>query len=176
MTDYYGTENRLPTIYPPHFPRFFEVELVRLPAMSTHPQRIGVAAITENLLKRKWSSVILRYLHQGLNDPAEISKIETSISTKVMSERLRTMVRYGLIARFPRPSPSAVIEYRLTALGKKILEMIDCINSLDEQFRQGRFALRGKLDASPEDQGLEDTNETDSSTTAPLSTGISVRP
>ena len=89
--------------------------------MNSPAQKIGVAAITENLLKRKWSTVILRHLEQGTNDPCEIAKIETDISPKVMSERLRTMVRYGLIARYPRPAPSSVIEYRPTILGKKIL-------------------------------------------------------
>jgi DNA-binding HxlR family transcriptional regulator len=121
--------------------------------MNSPAQRIGVAAITENLLKRKWSSIILRHLNQGITDPIEIAKIETDISPKVMSERLRTMVRYGLIARFPRPSPSSVIEYRLTSLGKKILEMIETINLLDQQIKQSRSPLGGHLDDISDDSG-----------------------
>jgi DNA-binding HxlR family transcriptional regulator len=100
--------------------------------------RLGVAAITENLLKRKWSATILRYLEKGVSDPAEITKHEVNISTKVMSERLRTMLRYGLLARFPRPSPSTVIEYRLTPLGKKLLEMINALDELDQQLIKSR--------------------------------------
>jgi len=119
--------------------------------MNSPAHRIGVAAITENLLKRKWSAIILRHLSHGRNDPQEIAKKETNLSPKVMSERLRTMVRYGLIARYPRPAPSSVIEYRLTVLGKKILEMIDTIDTLDQQLRQGRFATQKNHD------GMEDT-------------------
>jgi DNA-binding HxlR family transcriptional regulator len=100
--------------------------------------RVGAAAITENLLKRKWSATILRYLEKGITDPAEITKREVNISTKVMSERLRTMLRYGLLARYPRPSPSTVIEYRLTPFGKKLLEMIDAIDNLDQQLIKNR--------------------------------------
>jgi DNA-binding HxlR family transcriptional regulator len=100
--------------------------------------RLGVAAITENLLKRKWSAIILRYLEKGVNDPAEITKREVNISTKVMSERLRTMLRYGLLARFPRPAPSKMIEYRLTPLGKKLLELINAIDELDQQLIRSR--------------------------------------
>jgi DNA-binding HxlR family transcriptional regulator len=134
--------------------------------MNSPAQRIGVAAITENLLKRKWSAIILRYLSRGVNDPSEIAKEEAGISPKVMSERLRTMVRYGLIARFPRPAPSEVIEYRLTDLGKKILEMIDTINALDRQLRQGRFA-RGKThDVLSDEPGPDEANGTDSFLTA----------
>ncbi len=103
--------------------------------------RLGVAAITENLLKRKWSATILRYLEKGISDPAEITKREVNISTKVMSERLRTMLRYGLLARFPRPSPSTVIEYRLTPLGRKLLEMINAIYELDQDLIKSRKSL-----------------------------------
>lgn len=98
--------------------------------------RVGIAAITENMLKRKWSAIILRYLEKGVTDPSEITKRELDLSPMVMNERLRTMLRYGLIARFPRPAPSAVIEYRLTPLGKKILEMINAIDELDQQLNQ----------------------------------------
>jgi DNA-binding HxlR family transcriptional regulator len=130
--------------------------------MNSPAQRIGVAAITENLLKRKWSTVILRHLNDGKNDPCEIAIIETDISPKVMSERLRTMVRYGLIARFPRPAPSSVIEYRPTVLGKKILEMIDNINTLDQQLRQGWFARRENKEHMPHDLGLDATSTPES--------------
>lgn len=131
--------------------------------MNNRVQRIGVAAITENLLKRKWSSIILSHLHSGLTDPIDIAKVEPNISPKVMSERLRTMVRYGLITRFSRPSPSDVIEYRLTVLGAKIIEMIDCINKLDQQFRQGRFAPHGN-----HTEVQEDSEAVDSARTEPL--------
>jgi DNA-binding HxlR family transcriptional regulator len=103
--------------------------------------RLGAAAITENLLKRKWSATILRYLDKGISDPAEITKHEVDISTKVMSERLRTMLRYGLLARFPRPSPSTVIEYRLTPLGRKLLDMINAIDELDQQLIKSRKSM-----------------------------------
>jgi DNA-binding HxlR family transcriptional regulator len=103
--------------------------------------RLGAVAITENLLKRKWSATILRYLEKGVNDPAEIARHEVNISTKVMSERLRTMLRYGLLARFPRPSPSTVIEYRLTSLGKTLLDMINAINELDQQLIKSRNSM-----------------------------------
>ena len=91
---------------------------------------VGAAAIAENILKRKWSASILRYLDAGLNDPAAISKRETDLSPMVLNERLRTMLRYELIARFPQPSKR--VEYRLTPRGKKVLQMLDIIQRLDE--------------------------------------------
>ncbi|HTB80871.1 MAG TPA: winged helix-turn-helix transcriptional regulator [Opitutaceae bacterium] len=103
--------------------------------------RVGIAAITENMLKRKWSATILRYLEKGVTDPTEITKREVALSAGVISERLRTMHRYGLIARYPRPAPSTVIEYRLTPLGKKILEMINAIDQLDQQLNKSRRSI-----------------------------------
>jgi len=108
--------------------------------------RVGIAAITENMLKRKWSAIILRYLEKGVSDPSEITKREVNLSAMVMNERLRTMLRYGLIARFPRPAPSTVIEYRLTPLGRKILEMINAIDRLDQELNQQLLLTRRSIE------------------------------
>lgn len=93
---------------------------------------VGTAAITENLLKRKWSATILRHLDQGITDPAEILKREEQLSAAVMNERLRTMHRYTLIARFPQRGPSMVVEYRLTPRGRKVLKVLNIIDELDQ--------------------------------------------
>jgi len=111
--------------------------------------QLRVAAIIENLLKRKWSATILRYIAKGVSDPAEIAKHEVNISTKVMSERLRAMLRYGLLARFPRPSPSPVIEYRLTPLGKTLVNMINAIDELDRQLIKSRKPTEENLGINP---------------------------
>ena len=97
---------------------------------------VGTAAVTENLLKRRWSAVILRHLADGISDPAEICKVEPDISAAAMNERLRNMLRFCLITRFPRASPSKVIEYRLTARGHKILKVLNFIDQLDEEASQ----------------------------------------
>ena len=110
--------------------------------MPPPPPSVGIAAITENLLKRKWSAGILRYLDEGMTDPVEIAKHEPELSPAVMSERLRAMLRYGLIARYPRPAPSKVVEFRLTPRGKKILRMLDMIDRLDQLDQ--RLTLNGK--------------------------------
>ena len=97
---------------------------------------VGTAAVTENLLKRRWSAVILRHLAAGINDPAEICKRESEISTAAMNERLRNMLRFNLISRYPRASPSKIIEYRLTARGQKVLKILSLIDQLDAEASQ----------------------------------------
>jgi DNA-binding HxlR family transcriptional regulator len=103
---------------------------------------VGTATITEDMLKRRWSARILRYLDRGVTDPAEITKTEANLSPSVMSQRLRTMLRYSLIARYPRAAPSKVVEFRITVRGKKILKMLDVIDQLDQLDQ--RLALNGK--------------------------------
>ena len=100
--------------------------------MSRPAQFIGTAAITENLLKRKWSATILRHLQTGVTDPAEIFRREPDLSSSAMLERLRTMLRYHLIERLPRAGPSTPVHYRLTLRGEKILKMLNFIEHLDE--------------------------------------------
>ncbi len=97
---------------------------------------VGTAAVTENMLKRRWSAVILRHLDQGMTDPDDVIRCEEGLTASIMSERLRTMLRYGLIARYPRPAPSTVVEFRLSARGKKILKILDVIDQLDQLDRQ----------------------------------------
>lgn len=97
---------------------------------------VGTAAVTENLLKRKWSAVILRHLADGLTDPSEIGKREPELSPKAMNERLRNMLRFCLITRYPSPSSSKLVEYRITPRGHKILKVLNFIEQLDEDASQ----------------------------------------
>ena len=97
------------------------------------PNIVGTAAVTENLLKRKWSAVILRYMASGISDPTEIGKNEASLSTAAMNERLRNMQRFGLITRFHSASSAKVVEYRMTARGHKILKLLNFIDQLDSE-------------------------------------------
>jgi DNA-binding HxlR family transcriptional regulator len=97
---------------------------------------VGTGSVVENMLKRKWSAAILRYLVQGVTDPADIVRHEPDLSASVMYERLRAMLRYELVGRFPRPAPSKVVEFRPTPRGKKILKMLDVIDRLDQLDQQ----------------------------------------
>lgn len=93
---------------------------------------VGSPAITENLLKRKWSLAILRHLRVNAGDPLEILKHEPDITTLALNERLRTMHRYALIERIARgPRPRAVT-YRLSPKGRRILSLLELVCQLDD--------------------------------------------
>ena len=131
--------------------------------------------MTENLLKRRWSAVILRHLASGLCDPAEICRLEPDISRAAMNERLRNMLRFALIVRYPRASPSKVIEYKLTPRGLNILNVLNIIDQLEQKAtkqdnQEEEFTLvtmRRKKAASPTKKGILLKDATKSATQPP---------
>ena len=94
---------------------------------------VGTATVIESLLKRRWSVVILRHLASGLSDPVEISKREVALSPAAVNERLRNMLRYGLIARYRRLARPKMVRYRALPRGYQILEVLNLIDQLDQQ-------------------------------------------
>jgi DNA-binding HxlR family transcriptional regulator len=94
---------------------------------------VGTAIVIESLLKRKWSVIILRHLANGVTDPVEISKREVALSPAAVNERLRNMLRYGLISRYRRLARPKSVRYRATPRGYQILEVLNLIEQLDQQ-------------------------------------------
>jgi DNA-binding HxlR family transcriptional regulator len=102
---------------------------------------VGIAAVTENLLKRKWSIIILRHLSTGITDPLAICKLEPELTILAMNERLRMMLRYSLITRIVLRTSAKMIDYRLTPRGLKILKMLTMIEQLDESQEKSEIVL-----------------------------------
>lgn len=93
---------------------------------------VGALAVTENLLKRRWSVIILRHISNGINTPPDICEKEPDLTAVVMNERLRTMQRYSLITRSPARATAKSMNYRLTPRGQKILKMLTLIEQFDQ--------------------------------------------
>lgn len=118
--------------------------------MSPPPYLVGPAAVTENLLKRKWSKVILRHLDNGLHTPVEICRMEPDLTQMALNERLRSMLRYSLVTRYtryPENGAEKQIVYRLTLRGQKVLQMLTLIERLDELNDKDQIILRDEIPA-----------------------------
>ncbi|RFC49776.1 MAG: DNA-binding transcriptional regulator [Verrucomicrobia bacterium] len=101
--------------------------------MSPSSYHVGTATIIESLLKRKWSVIILRHLANGISDPAEIRKREEALTPLAINERLRNMLRYGLITCYRRLTRPKSARYRPSPRGYQIIEVLDLIDRLDKQ-------------------------------------------
>jgi DNA-binding HxlR family transcriptional regulator len=55
------------------------------------------------------------------------------LSTKVLNERLRKLVRYGILARRAYPEVPPRVEYRLTRFGQKFTKLIDGVEALQRE-------------------------------------------
>ncbi|HUG11341.1 MAG TPA: winged helix-turn-helix transcriptional regulator [Opitutaceae bacterium] len=103
--------------------------------------RFGAAAITVNILKRKWSVVILRHLNNGVCSPAAICDAEPDLSPMALNERLRMMFRYNLITHNPFRVSAKTQECHLTPRGSQILKMINLIEQIDEMDETGDASM-----------------------------------
>jgi DNA-binding HxlR family transcriptional regulator len=85
----------------------------------------------EDVIGCKWSVSVLLALRDGVLRPGELERHIEGISTKVLNERLRKLLRYGLIAqqRFAESPPRT--EYRLTPFGDELTALIERIRLLD---------------------------------------------
>jgi DNA-binding HxlR family transcriptional regulator len=102
---------------------------------TTHvPARAGaipVAAMVESIVGCKWSLRLLDQFAAGLSRPSELLRACPSLSAKVMNERLRKMVRFGIVERtvFGTKPPLEVV-YVLTPFGQRFRGILDEVRQL----------------------------------------------
>ena len=69
------------------------------------------------------------------------------LTTKVLNERLRKLVSYGVIERHAFPEIPPRVEYEMTAFGQKLAGILDAIQELDDEIgRENRQATRARSD------------------------------
>ncbi|MEC4766358.1 helix-turn-helix domain-containing protein [Halomonas sp. CUBES01] len=87
----------------------------------------------EDVVGCKWSVSVLLSVGSGINRPGALERHIQGISTKVLSERLRKLTAYGLLEKHSYPEVPPRTEYSLTTSGKKLLEIVLQIQSLDAE-------------------------------------------
>lgn len=102
--------------------------------------RIPVASMVESIVGCKWSVRLLRFLSDGYNRPSALLRACPGLSTKVMNERLRKMMRFGIIQRTVYgEKPPIEVEYRLTPFGSQFVQILDEIQRLQEAVDGGNL-------------------------------------
>lgn len=85
----------------------------------------------EDIVGCKWSAAVVGALGRGVNRPGELERFIPGISTKVLNERLRKLIAYGLVVRTEFPGLPARVEYTLTQAGKALQKILDQLKKLD---------------------------------------------
>jgi DNA-binding HxlR family transcriptional regulator len=87
----------------------------------------------EDVVGCKWSAAVLGALRRGISRPGQLERFIPGISTKVLTERLRKLVEYGLAEREDHSTVSLHVEYRLTPTGRKLAGIIEQLHALQAE-------------------------------------------
>jgi DNA-binding HxlR family transcriptional regulator len=91
-----------------------------------------VARMVEDIIGCKWSLCVLDLVSRGVARPGAMQRSIEGLSTKVLNERLRKLLRYGLIERQVFAEVPPHVEYRLTPLGRRFEKVLEQIRSLEQ--------------------------------------------
>ena len=99
---------------------------------------IPVAEMVENIVGCKWSVQLLRAVTDGLTRPSAIQRACPGLSAKVLNERLRKMLRYGIMRRTVHgEKPPLEVDYELTPFGERFMVIIDEVRKLQSDVERG---------------------------------------
>lgn len=87
-------------------------------------QECGVNVVF-GLIGSKWKPTILWRLAEGDHRFGELKRTVGAISEKVLAEQLRELARDGLVARTASDGFPLRVDYRLTAEGAELNELLD---------------------------------------------------
>lgn len=102
------------------------------------PAAPDVAGMVEDIVGCKWSLAVLAQIRMGVLRPGAMEHALSGLSTKVLNERLRKLVRYGIVARHAYPEVPPRVEYRLTLFGQKFTKLIDGVEELQREIERDR--------------------------------------
>lgn len=108
--------------------------------MQTKPQKISEKIdgkrMVENIIRCKWSLSVLALIRQGINRPGAMERSVEGLTTKVLNERLRKLVNFGILEKTIFPEIPPRVEYQLTDFGRKFIGILDAIEDLENGLNQ----------------------------------------
>lgn len=88
-------------------------------------------AMMEDILGCKWSLTVLSLIRGGVHRPGAMEHAVDGLSAKVLNERLRKLVRYGIVEKQAFAEVPPRVEYRLTVFGARFGSVLDHIEALE---------------------------------------------
>jgi DNA-binding HxlR family transcriptional regulator len=99
---------------------------------------VPVAGMVESIIGCKWSVRLLHLLAEKCNRPSALLRASPGLSAKVMNERLRKMMRFGIVNRtVSGEKPPVEVEYVLTPFGHRFMRIIEEVRRLQEAVDNG---------------------------------------
>lgn len=92
------------------------------------------------LLGGAWTPNVLWYLRDSPRRFSELKSDLDGISAKMLSARLRTLERDGVIYREVKPTSPPTVEYGLTPLGGRLIPAIDAVVAVGHELKRIKAA------------------------------------
>ena len=86
----------------------------------------------EDVVGCKWSAAVVGAISRGVTRPGQLQRYIPGISTKILNERLRRLLAYGLVTRVEYPETVRHVEYTLTPVGQRLAAIIEQLHALEE--------------------------------------------
>ncbi len=97
-------------------------------------KKLKIKFLVEEVVGCKWSLAILDMIEKGINRPGVMVKSQKGLTTKVLNERLRKFQKYDIVEKIEYPEVPPRVEYQYTEFGRKFLQIISAIRTLEEEF------------------------------------------
>jgi len=116
------------------------------------PQPPTAARMVEDIVGCKWSLAVLAGVRSGVQRPGALQQAIPGLSKKVLNERLRKLVRFGILERRSYAELPPRVEYRLTSFGERFTTLMDGVAQLQHEIEADQSGtsrgLRGAREAS----------------------------
>jgi DNA-binding HxlR family transcriptional regulator len=109
-----------------------------------------------DLIASRWTVLVLHALQQDTKRYSEITRAIPGITQKVLTDTLRKLERNGVAERIVYPVVPPKVEYRLTDLGKGLLQATDTLAQWAETNMEAVMLARDVYD-----RGIEARPKTD---------------
>jgi DNA-binding HxlR family transcriptional regulator len=91
-----------------------------------------VARMVEDIVGCKWSLTVLDLIARGVSRPGAMQRSVEGLAAKVLNERLRKLIRFGIVEREVFAEVPPHVEYRLTPFGRRFGELLERIEALEK--------------------------------------------
>jgi DNA-binding HxlR family transcriptional regulator len=98
--------------------------------------RPDVKRMVENVIRCKWSLSVIDFVNRGINRPGAMEREVEGLTAKVLNERLRKLVRFGIFSKTSYPEVPPRVEYGLTEFGKRFVGLLETIEQIEQEFSE----------------------------------------
>lgn len=102
-------------------------------------EKRDVKRMVENIVRCKWSLSVISLIRSGVNRPGAMERSVEGLTTKVLNERLRKLIRFGILEKTIFAEVPPRVEYELTDFGKKFIRLLDAIEDLENEISEGEI-------------------------------------